>query len=233
MNNFGDTFGLLYNHETQQRVSMLIAAPVVTAAIGLGLNFKGFTAVTIAGMPILALPFWIMNPLVHDRGKAYAKRKYQNGAPSTVALRLCSNAGYQTTSRRERIQKITGVRLASKAAELARPDEADARIIEAVDDLRAKLRNHPKCQVLRKELRAYGFWRNIVGNRKLGLGISALSLVASVGGMWLMGAKPGNVIALFAALVMCWFWLAVAQDERFIAAGERYSDELFRSMAYL
>jgi len=233
MINFGDTFGLVYNHETQRKVSALIAAPFVVAAVGLGINFDGFAAITIAGVPILALPFWIMNPLVHDHGKAYARRMYRDGAPTTVALRLRSNSGYQVDSKRTRIQQITGVQLLSRRAELANPHEADARIIDAVDVLRAKLRNHPKCQVLRKELRNYGFWRNMVANRNIGMVVSVLSAVVGAVGLWLSGPTLGCFIALAVGVTMFVFWLAVVRNGRFAAAGERYKDELFRSMAYL
>lgn len=226
-----DTFGIAYDLTTQRQVSLLIAAPIVVGAIGLGVNYGGLTGASIMGVPLITLPFWVMNAMVRENGKAYARKHNPNGIPSTQALRA-SVVGFAAADRRQRIQAITGVKLASKSSEAANPQDADAKIVRAVDDLRAKLRSHRDSSVLRRELKSYGFWRNMVGNRPLGIITSIFgSLLAAyaVGHTW----EGVPTIALLICIISLLFWMFYVTHRRYTVAGERYSDELFRSMSYL
>lgn len=226
-----DTFGVAYDLTTQRQVSLLIAAPIVVGAISLGVNYSGLTGVSIMGVPLIALPFWVMNAMVRENGKTYARR-HPDGTPSTKALRA-SVPGFEASDRRQRIQAITGVKLASKNSEEANPQDADAKIVRAVDDLRAKLRGHPDCHVLRRELKSYGFWRNMVGNRPLGISVSAVGVVVAGFAAWHAAWGGLQVLSLLICLVSLLFWLFSVNNKRYSIAAERYSDELFRSMAYL
>jgi hypothetical protein len=140
---------------------------------------------------------------------------------------------YELTSRREKIEAVTGIKLAAKELEASDPKSARECINHAVGKIREMTRDPEKYKLLRRENKGYGFWRNVVAMRPVAI---TLSLIAAMLSLVLMAALHDTklpVAALVISIATCAYWITIAKPSRVEDAAERYKDQFFNTLMSL
>lgn len=165
------------------------------------------------------------------------------GLPTTIVLRHrdAHYAAYSLVYIHTRLHNLTGIPLPTAVEEQADPVDADARYAAVTDRLRHVTRG-TKFPHLRRENIAYGFYRNALALKPVGL---AASVAGVLGGVQMAGVfklhpprldlsslmSPGlpAAVAIVTSLVIAvvWFCLTKAGLKR---VGVAYADRLFECL---
>lgn len=233
MSKLGELFSDDYNFETLVVPAMVIALPVMAVLSLFGLNISWLIGFAVLGVQVLLFPLWLMASWIRDSGKKLEGQLFPGGQPTHTSLRLANGSGYELQTRRQRLEAVSGVRLSTLRQERANPAEADAKIRDAMGVAREKMRDPVKFKLLRRELKSYGFWRNMAGSRFIGLVTTGVCALLAIGVLMLSNNSKIPVAALFCAAVMFIYWLLVVNDSKVIQAAERYKDQFFNSLTLL
>ena len=168
------------------------------------------------------------------KGRAVQERMIarDGGLGSTIALRhrdqtlaTASKARYHSFLRSK------GLPIPDPAAEAADPVAADDAYRSAADWLRGRTRDPKKFALLQAENRDFGFRRNLLGLRPLGLALTLTSLAADLAILWL---SPGNGTQRTAAIILAASLVAVSLAWIFMVttafvsdASRSYTDQLY------
>jgi len=235
MTNLSQFFTDDYDRETLMTPAMaIVTVPIIVAAL-LGFNINILSGIVVLGVEIGALIFWLAANTIRDAGRALEKSLFNGVFPTTQCLRLREHDDYETKSRREQLQRISGVTLLQKAAEIRDPHEADQRIKHAIDTAKEKMRDPKKYYLLRRELKSYGFWRNIVAVKWWGFNVTLLSGLCATVMLYFSPAETKSLpyISVLISLFGCFYWLFIVNKERVIAAADRYKEQFFKSLSII
>ena len=222
-----------YDRETLLVPAMsTVTVPVIVATL-LGFNINILFGIVVLGVEIGALIVWLAANTIRDAGRALEKNLFNGVFPTTQCLRLREQDDYETKARRDLLQRITGVTLLQKAAEIRDPHEADQRIKHATEIAKEKMRDPKKYYLLRRELKSYGFWRNIIAVKWWGFNLAVLSVLCAVVLLYFAPSSSKSLpyIAVLVSLFGCFYWLIVVTKERVITAADRYKEQFFKSLS--
>ncbi len=222
-----------YNSVTLTTVAAAVVAPAIAVAAILGFDAHCLVGLTVLGFEIALVPLWLVTNTIRDAGKNLASRIFASGMPTTRALRLRECSGYETNSRRALVERHSHVQLLSREAELSDPDDADQRIVIGIDIIKEQMRDPERFKLLRRELKSYGFWRNIVAVRWWGLGVAAASACISTAVAWHSGLSTLSAAALCISLLGCVYWILVPSKRRVTQAADRYMEQFYKSLTTL
>jgi hypothetical protein len=216
----------------------LAALPAV-AILGVG----AFTADSVAGVFGLALggAGIVLCGIVRDLGRRLQPRLWESwgGSPSVQRLRFRGAADPPAVARlHARIGAVLGFELPDETGEAERPGEADVLYDEAVAALRELTRDSSRFPLIFTENAEYGFRRNALGLRWIGLGLALVAVVVGVVAL-LMGHHHDSAhlvrwvipIALGGGCAV--FWLVIVRPQWVRRAGELYADRLFEAVVGL
>lgn len=143
------------------------------------------------------------------------------GKPTTARLRYSSaTSTYEITRRHQQVERVLGgdLKLPTQDQESANPAAADIEYDAAMGRIVSMVRNHPDHRLANAENRNYGFARNLLGLKKLGLASAASGLVLTV----IIGAalavsrglpdSLGFIVPLVASLAALVLWPLVDAD---------------------
>lgn len=122
---------------------------------------------------------YLLAQIARDAGKRKEEALFKSwgGAPTTRHLRhRRANDKLLLRRRHRQISALTGEALPSAEREQADPEEADAMYRRCTLALRERTRNRQEFPLVFAESCAYGFRRNLLGLRPIGIGVSALTL---------------------------------------------------------
>ncbi len=178
---------------------VLIASPVIVHAASAGILNKSVSEASVFGVCALAL-LTIMSQFGRDLGKQLEPQLFEKwgGAPTTQLLRhRDSRVDAETKVRvHSTLQtKIAGLSLPSRFEEAADPHAADEKYLTAVHWLRSKTADKEKFARLREENINYGFRRNLLGLKWIGVAISMALLAYLIGAVAIGGEYPGALIS--------------------------------------
>lgn len=231
-----------YERRARLAPGLLALAPVIFAVVALGLRAIPVVSVTAAvltaaGGPILLAGF------VRRRGLLVQRRLWQqwDGAPTTAALRHESN--FATVAQRDRwrgaVEAATGLRLPSAAEEATDPVGAQASIEMAVGELR-ELARGSESPLVAAENKNYGFQRNLLGMRAVGVAIAAVCvsiLVAAWAGHQaghVPHVQPAGIVAgLCIDVVLLVIWIFAPSAEATREAADKYAYQLMQAAVLL
>lgn len=172
---------------------------------------------------------------VRDRGARIQAGLWQKwgGAPTTRRLRWRDNEIGTATDRHRRLEQVLGTTLPSADEESDDPDEADRRYADAVTALRELTRPRDRFALVFEENMDYGFRRNCLGLRPVGIVIGAVVLASSLV-LVLTGDSDGRyLLAVLAAAIASLGWSLLVTPEWVKTAADRYADRLMDAMALL
>lgn len=154
--------------------------------------------------------------LIAEFGRSFGKRVEPHlfsewgGKPTTILLRHRGSRNRALLLRRhELLERVTGLTLPSAEEEAARPDHADDVYDAVVNMLRERTRDQKMFPLVQEENRNYGFRRNLVGLKAVGLSLALAGLASVCIHLIIFGITPEGVLStlVLLALVMGWvFW---------------------------
>jgi hypothetical protein len=233
MSKLGELFSDDYNFETLVVPAMVIAIPIMIVLALFGINVSWLVGFAVLGIQLVLFPLWLMASWIRDSGKKLEARLFPNGQPTHTSLRLSNGDDYDLRTRRQRLETVSGVALATLQEEQADALDADAKIRDAMAVAREKMRDPKKFKLLRRELKSYGFWRNMAGTRTLGIVTTGICAVLSVGAFLLSDTKKLPIAALVCAVAMFLYWLFAVNNGKVTQAADRYKNQFFNSLATL
>ena len=204
----------------------LALAPALPSAAALG------SVIVASGLPILAMHF------ARSSGKRLESKLYSDwgGRPTTALLRF-SGAGNRTQVQRRHalLQRLVGASptMPTAAAERSAPRKADDIYDTAVGALREATRDKLKFNLVFAELCDYGYRRNLVGLKPVGLALTVLSLLGAAGlHVFTPGLVPALDLGLIAVvdLAMVIWWLAGATQNWVKESAYAYAETLMAAL---
>src|SRR5205814_8801390 len=147
--------------------------PVIVGLLGL---------VAAVGMPVAIANF------VRDRGQRIQGDMWARwgGSPTIALLRVADGRlDALRDSRRRNLSSATKFDLPGSTEEVSDPAGSDRAYEAAVRALVTRTRERPRFELVFKENQTYGYWRNLLGVRKIGISAAAatggrLSLVTAI-----------------------------------------------------
>ena len=231
-----------YERHARLYPALLVFAPVGLTAICLHAANISLLAVAVGLLAGCGLLFWIAG-LVRDAGK---KREsglfdYWGGKPTTQLFRHRHHDIEVITKKRYHamLGKALGVAFPSPDDEAADPTAADQTYASATKWLIEKTRDPVRYALLLKENYSYGFHRNMLGARIVGV-VAALAAIAWVLVVLVIapGANPGSFadkllaiplthsIPLAGSVLFLLMWIFRVNAERARVAAFAYAERL-------
>lgn len=228
-----------YARNARLKPALLASLPVALVAVGYGLK----SSVLLGSLygPLAAVGFtYLLAHLTRDFGVRKQEELFRiwGGKPSVIKLRHRDISLNPHTRARyhERASELLGKPLPTAGEEEADPAAADSLYEAYSNVLLERTRNTKIFRLLFDELISYGFRRNLLAIRPVGLPLCALCLIVETGllfrGFQLTGVFESTK-AVFAGLdgflLVCWWFLirpswvrraADAYAERLLAASE-------------
>lgn len=192
---------------------------------GLSLPVGGVSAIVLLPLSFLA------SQLGADFGKRLEKHLWHawGGPPATRFLRH-SNTEFNNVTRTRIHSRLRALGLAvpSKEEQAGDPVGADACFESCVEELIRRTRDPKRFPLVLKALTDYGFRRNLLGLKPLGVLVTVLSLGVSAGHayrLWHASHQllPIPVVASVGMLVLLLIWLTWVNDETVHLAAKRYA----------
>ncbi len=201
--------------------ALIVVLPLILVVNALSPEIFVGNGVFSAGI-VAYLGIALMVTVVRDAGRKVELTLYKEwgGAPTTQLLRHSNKNLESQTKRRFHSflqSKIPGLVLPNAEEEKRHPEKADEAYASAVTWLRENTRDTKKHSLVFVENCGYGFRRNLFGIKRIGLGLSFLSLVVSVGaGMNISGLDISDfptavLISIIVSIILFGFWLLLAR----------------------
>jgi hypothetical protein len=223
----------LDEHDREARLvpALFILAPLLVAAIGLGFADNPLLGAVIGVLSAVGAPILVAKQAA-NRGRALEKSLFAawGGPPTTLALVPPADApmGEIHKQRRDRLERATDIALPTSST--LTPTDAET-YQAAVHWLITNTRDHARFPVLWAELKSYGFERNLLGLRPLGLASSAISALLLAAG--LVAGALGADVALAPLAILCAVcvaiglaWWFIPNEQRVRVTADRYAERL-------
>jgi hypothetical protein len=168
-----------YNRKARLAPALIVIFPIVTIPLVLFPNniwSFGNAIGLLVGFGVLRL----LTQLSRNMGKAIEERLYKNwgGKPTTYFLRHRTSPNKVQLARwHNNLNKLTGEKMPSLNEEESDPDSADQIYDVCIRSLIRRTRDNKKFSLLYEENCNYGFLRNLLGMKSLGLITSFLSFL--------------------------------------------------------
>ncbi len=114
--------------------------------------------------------------------------------------------------------------------------ESDQVYLECVRFLRSQTRDRNRFRLLYLENCNYGFWRNLLGLRPVGIAVASISVAALVTGVLLDGwsnTSPLVVVVLLLNALLLLMWIGLVGEQSTRRSAEAYSDRLIDAIDVL
>lgn len=217
---------------------VIVVLPVV-ALLG-GAVFSGHQLQIAAGAALTVFSA-IASQIGRDRGRRLEPNLWKGwgGSPTLQRMRLRSERPVELTDRlHARIVGLLGDPLPTETDERDDPEAADARYDNAVARLRGLTRDKKQFALLFSENINYGFRRNVLGLKPIGIMVDVISLGGCVLLIGLTGASLAHRLALYApaaaiSLALMAFWLAAVSSDWVRIPADAYADRLFEAVDVL
>ncbi|UKD53647.1 hypothetical protein L3Q65_38040 [Amycolatopsis sp. FU40] len=216
---------------------LLVVIPMAYYAVVLvpiSVDWRG-----LGGIPFAALVAFVVDQLGRDRGQRLQSSLWDSwGGPPTTKLlrhREGENNPILLEKRHAALRAKTAVLLPDRDQELASPDDADAKYEAAVSIIRTLTYDRKKFPLVFIENCNYGFRRNCLGLRRLGILFASISIAigASLVTLTLLDLLKfplwAAVIGIGISFMFACFWVLVVSSLWVKAAAFSYAERLLDS----
>lgn len=227
-----------YDFETLIVPAVLLATPVAAALTVYGFSVSKALGFTLLGVELFAFFFVATSSAIRNAGKKIELKIFETGFPTTVMLRADkSGLNKQAEGRRAQVEQLSGVTLLTYAKAKNNFAEQDECILSAVNKLKEKMRSK-KFNLLRRELKSYGYFRNMLAVKKLGLLLSSVGLVLSVCSFivpiqGVFHTLVTQIVVIGVCIIFILFWLIGINKENVKSAANRYAEQFFKSLVLI
>lgn len=227
-----------YDIRSRYQPALLAVAPVAVAVIGFGLNEAAWVAALMGLALGVGLPFFLAG-VVRSGGLRVQDRLYGNwNGPST--RRLLRHSGTEASAAdRSRwhanLSRLSGLALPTADQELDDPVTAD----DTYDSVTAVAREATRGDafpLVAVENRSYGYWRNMLALRPVGLTLSIVGAIVLLAVVALQaagdgpGPNAGSIAAAAAELVLVAVWWFGPTEARVREAADKYARQLLNAV---
>ena len=207
-----------------------VGAPAVlaigsTLPEGLNLSFAG-----VSGLVLVPVSFFL-SQVAADNGKRLETELWRSwGGPPTTRFLTHGNTEFNAETRLRTHNRLRGLGMNIPTAQeqAADPNRALDLYASAVDELRRLTREPGRFPLVLKGNVEYGFRRNLLGMKKLGVGVAVASLATSCWSLWRGWAFSGELaplplvtVLVIAGIVIGWLFRVRADAVRVTA--DRYA----------
>lgn len=168
-----------YNRKARLAPALLVSLPIALIVIA----FFPDNVWSWGGVVSLLAWFGILKllaQLARDMGKAKENELYNawDGKPTTYFLRHRTTPNkVNLAHQHSKLNELTGQSMPNESEELANPDLADQIYDTCTQFLLAKTRDHNKFFLIYEENCNYGFRRNLLGMKPLGIVTSSIGVI--------------------------------------------------------
>jgi hypothetical protein len=218
-----------YDRNARLYPALIAASPVTLLAFilfGAEHWWSGLIGLAVAtGVHFLIVQF------VGDMGVRLQSNLWNawGGAPTSQLLRWREHPRRKIENRHSTVSRVTGLRLATSTEEQESGDDADEGYEEAVRVLRELTRDRVTFPRVRADLENYGFRRNLLGLKPIGIAVAATAVLAGAGfAIWHWLQLPtwaGLVVSIFGPIWLL-LWILVISPDFVRPAANRYADAL-------
>ncbi len=227
-----------YERHARLAPGLLALLPVPIDVLALGLRSVPIASTLVSLLTAVGGPI-VLASFVRQRGLRLQEELYRRWGcpPTTLRLRDTNPGDALRTQRRHEVARVASTTLPTAADEGTDPEGADSRYEAAVAVLRQKA---GKSTLVSAENRGYGFERNLVALRPVGIGVAVSGLFVLVGAVVLRvlaavhSVEPLALalgVLLDVALTALWLWYPA--EARVLVAGGRYADQLLDAASVL
>jgi hypothetical protein len=202
--------------------TMFLWAPQASVLVG-----GAASATVTAALSLLLMRYG------RSRGRIVQERLIarNGGLESTTALRHRDRrVATASKERYHRFLRAQGLKIPQAAAEAADPAKADDIYRSAADWLRTRTRDPAKFELLHAENRDFGFRRNLLGLKPLGLSLAMLSFLANarLGYLFMADHMRLLVSAILGAALLATImaWLVIVTMDFVADAARSYTEQL-------
>jgi len=227
-----------YSRTARLMPALLIALPIsVTAIAAIPAAVSWWerlgSLVIASGVPVLA------TQVVRDGGRRVQEKLYAawGGPPTTALLRWAGPEPQVVVGRRhELLAQVVGYNLPDEQEEAHDPAAADDVYAMATTALRERTRGERFSLLLRENV-SYGFRRNLLGSRVIGIGAALLAAAAAAifgwGHLWFSTPVSGAIALIVFDLLCVVTWWRIVTASWVRRAAEIYAHRLFDSLETL
>jgi hypothetical protein len=232
-----------YERHARLSPGLLALLPVAVDVLALSLRKVPIVSALASMLTTIGGPI-VLAGLVRQRGLRLQEVLFRGwgGASTTRRLRLAGAEPNDAVrnQRRTHLEGLAATRLPTREEELREPESSDSRYDAAVAILREKTRDGGKFRLVSAENRSFGFERNLLAMRPVGLGVALGSLVVLAGAAVIktLSAVPSIApldlgIGVLVDVAILGFWWRFPTDARVRLAGDKYADQLLNAAAVL
>lgn len=200
--------------------------PLALAAIlpdRLGVPLGGAAAILFAPLAFLA------GELGGDFGKRLERRLWckWGGAPTTRFLRHSNQEFNQATRARVHVKlRALGLHVPSADEEERDGQAADLYYESCTEELIRRTRDRKRFPLVFSSLSGYGFRRNLLGLKPIGLPVAVMALLVCIASLWIgWDSEKSRIVAVGAAVLtsgLLLVWLAWVNEKTVALAANRY-----------
>jgi hypothetical protein len=129
------------------------------------------------------------------------------------------------------LERLLSITLHTRQQERRYPERADEHYITATRLLIARVRAvSDYFPLVQEENIQYGFRRNLLGLKPIGIGVVILSMGVEAVYWAVMGIDGRLIGALAVGILMLTVWLAVVRSGWVLQSGRSYADRLFETL---
>ena len=227
-----------YSYQAEALPTLLVIVPValcVAAIMPEGISLRGLALKFSPFVALAALSF-VASQIGADFGRRLEKRLWEKwGGPPTTRFLRHGNREYNQMTRRTTHERLTGLgfQLPTEEEEARDPKFADECYAACVAELRRLTRNQERHSLVHKRLIDYGFRRNMLGLRWIGLGTAVAVSLACAFYMWWIWDPAGLHVPLFGVGIVSAGigigWLTLVNEGAVALGAERYANSLLEA----
>ena len=227
-----------YAREARLKPALITVLPLAFLAVALIPSPPAWWGAAV-GLFTASGVFVLAAQIARTAGRRKEVELYQGwgGRPTTARLSWLTPGTNRISLKRLHvaIERATGIRLPTEDEEKSDPQTAHLTYEAVADALRELTRDHARFDLLFQENCSYGYRRNLLGLRPLGMSISwvALSACLLMIGLTYLDVVDLDVLALSAsivvALIFIFIWLRLVRAEWVRDAGDIYAERLLAS----
>ncbi|WP_375208150.1 hypothetical protein [Hyphococcus sp.] len=230
--------GLPDAYDLRARIApmVLVLAPVIVHAASVGVLSRSWSEASVFGLCAVAL-LTLMAQFGRDLGKRIEPRLFEKwgGAPTSQLLRRRDTRIDDATKQRIYAlleAKVPGLSFPTREEELSDPETADTKYFTAVHWLRSRTADKAKFARLRDENMSYGFRRNFLGLKWVGIAISGGVAMYLIGHAALFGSLPEDIVrspALYVAAAALFIEVLIVSERWVEIAAFNYAYALINA----
>ena len=212
-------------------------APINLALVAIlphGLDLPLGAAAAIVFVPLS----FLASQVGADFGKRLEKRLWLKwGGPPTTRFLRHSNSEFNAFTRKQLHKKLRtlGLNVPSADHEKRDPQAADACWEACAEELIGKTRDRKRFPLVYKGLVEYGFGRNMLGLKPLGLPLSIVALLACLWKVWDdWGSQQAvGVVCAAISLALLAIWVVWVREKTVAISADRYARFLLETVQEL